>query len=188
MQKKRKKRLDVAGRVDFRRPRKFASGVVKTLEPSWSLRANLPKVTLTWLACAQVLVFPVGLGCQPAAPVATPGAAHFEIPVARQPAATPGASTVAPTAASAPRLAPALPEKLPARFARQQACAQGPCSLDGWLPDPTYAESPFEAVSAQAAIWVHVLGAGAKLRLPPNAALELVVVCLGGELGVRDTM
>lgn len=100
----------------------------------------------------------------------------------------PGTPHVGEAAASAPQPAPALPETLPARFARQQVCALGNCALAGWLPDPSYAESPLEAVSAQAAIWVHVLAAGAKLTLPANTALELVIVCLGGELGVRDTM
>lgn len=142
---------------------------------------------VTGLACAQLIGICVAAGCQPRAPAATPGARHFEIPVAGQPELNPAGAAVV-RAATSERPAPGLPEQLPAAFIRQQVCAEGNCSLAGWLPDPSYAESPFEEVAAQAAIWVHVFGAGAKLTLPPNAALELVVVCLGGELGVRDTL
>src|SRR5262245_39325030 len=90
MRKNRKKRPDVALRVDFRRPRTFASGVVRTLLPSWSRRANLPPAPVGWLACAPALVVTAALGCQPSKPVATAGAAHFEIPFSHEPERGPG--------------------------------------------------------------------------------------------------
>lgn len=186
MQKKRKKQLDVAARVDFRRARKFACGVVRILESSRSFPANLPWVAPGWRAYAQALGISACTGCQPAPPLTPPAAAHFEIPVAGQ-AAEGTEMVAAPATALLPRApAPSLPEKLPAAFARQQSCEHGKCVLARWLPDPSYAESPFEEVSAQAAIWVHTLGRGAQLTVPPNAALELVVVCLSGELEARD--
>ncbi|HEU5077414.1 MAG TPA: hypothetical protein VFU02_24650, partial [Polyangiaceae bacterium] len=186
MQKKRKKQLDVAARVDFRRARKFACGVVRILEPSLSFPANPSSVARSWYAYARVLGVSVALGCQPAPPLAAPAAGHFEIPVAGQEAQRTETAAVPETAALPRTPVPIFPEKLPAAFARQQSCEQDNCLLASWLPDPSYAESPFEEVPAQAAIWVHTLGRGAKLTLPTNAALELVVVCLSGELEARD--
>ena len=197
MQKNRKKQQDVAGRVDFRRARTFASGVVRTLLSSWSCRANLPPAPVTRhaalgcggaLGLGGALAFVGAVGCQPAAPAATPAAAHFEIPVAREPEPHRAGASLAPAGANAALAAPGLPQDLPAEFARQEVCVEGTCSLAHWLPDPSYAESPFEGIPAQAAIWVHLLKAHTKLALPPNAALELVVVCLAGELKVHDTM
>jgi len=187
MRKNRKKRPDVAGRVDFRRPRTFASGVVRTLLPSWSRRANLPPALVGRRACAHVLVVAAALGCQPSAPVTTPGARHLEIPFSHEPELAGGAPSNDGAASATPARV-ALPSQLPSTFARQQTCEREHCSLVGWLPDPSYAESPFEGVPAQAAIWVHVLRAPAKLSLPPSAVLELAVVCLSGEIGVNDRL
>src|SRR6186713_996545 len=112
MRKNRKKRQEVAGRVDFRRPRTFASGAVRILQPSWSRRTNLPPAPVRWLACAHALAVTAALGCQPAGPVATPGAAHFEIPFSHEP--LPGTSSTAASdgAASAAPARAILPEKL----------------------------------------------------------------------------
>ncbi len=159
---------------------------MRIIEPVRSLHARLPPLAVTGLACAELLGLSLGTSCRPEAPAVTTGARRFELPVAGQPEAdTPATARVAATRAPA---AAGLPQKLPNEFARQQACAQQNCSLTGWLPDPSYAESPFEELAVPAAIWVHVLAERAKLTLPPNAALELVVVCLHGELGVRDTL
>jgi len=141
-----------------------------------------------WLACAHALVAASAIGCQPSGPAATPGAAHFEIPFSHEPELGTSSTPESDAAASATPTRAALPPKLPKAFTRQQTCERENCSLTGWLPDPSYAESPFEGVPAQAAIWVHVLRAPAKLNLPANTALELAVVCLSGEIAVKDTI
>lgn len=188
MRKNRKKRPDVALPVDFRRPRTFASGVVRTLLPSWSRRASLPPAPVGWLGCAPALVVAAALGCQPSKPVATGGAAHFEIPFSHEPGPETGSTPANAGTPSVTSTRAALPQTLPSAFVRQQICDRENCSLVGWLPDPSYAESPFEGVPTPAAIWVHVLRAPAKLSVPPSAALELVVVCLSGEIAVKDTL
>lgn len=153
---------------------------MRTFEPPRSLSACLPLIGLGVL-----------VGCQaPPPPATATSAPRFEIPVAgRFEPHTEGNGTKAQATSSAPEpAAPGLPERLPIAFTRQQLCEQGTCSLSGWLPDPSYADSPLEEIAAQAAIWVHVFGEQAKVTLPPNAALELLVVGLGGRLGVRDTL
>ena len=197
----RKKPLDVAGRVDFRARGKFASNVVTSPIPSHSTpgargaaRASLSKRLLARLfACGPSVVALTGLGCQATPPVAEPQAPRFEIPVAHEPGPSTTAPSTTPSLSSTDPNAnttaspPALPRELPAAFARKQTCREGSCSLLRWLPEPGYALSPFEEVSAQAAIWVHGIQGGAKLSIPANDALEFVVVGLRGELRVHDT-
>ena len=204
MQKIRKKPLDVVRRVDFRARGKFASNVVTSPIPSHSspgadgagrasVSAGLPKQpSMRLFAHGRLLVALMGLGCQPTASIAQPGATRFEIPVPHESApTTTGASPQGPGAkgpgTNTATPAPGLPRELPRAFARQQTCAQGSCSLLRWLPEASYALSPLEEVSAQAAIWVHDIQSGAKLSVPANDALEFVVVGLRGELRVHDT-
>src|SRR5690606_7239482 len=154
-------------RVDSPLPRKFAPGVVRTLEAPRPLRAGLPLIGLALI-----------VGCPAPPPPATATTApRTETPVAGcfEPH-TEGNGTKAQATSSAPEpAAPGWPERLPIAFTRHQLCEQGTCSLSGWLPDPSYADSPLEEIAAQAAIWVHVFGEQAKVTLPPNAALELLV-------------
>jgi mannose-6-phosphate isomerase-like protein (cupin superfamily) len=199
MQKNRKKPLDVAGRVDFRARGKFASNVVTSPIPPHSApgadsaagAGRSERLATRLFAHGQSLVAVVVLGCQPAPPLAKPEATRFEIPVAHEPEPSATEPGTAPSLSShgpeANATRPALPRALPPAFARNQTCTQGTCSLPRWLPEASYALSPLEEVSAQAAIWVHGIQPQARLSVPANDALELVVVGLGGELRARDT-
>lgn len=80
-----------------------------------------------------------------------------------------------------------MPNSTKVEFARQQRCQSPACTLDHWLPEPSYAFNPYEGVPAQAAVWAHALTRGSKLIVPWHADLELVVVSLDGSLQAVDS-
>ena len=138
----------------------------------------------------QMLLLASASGCQPSERNTASGP-HLQIPVL--PALTPDREVRPEETAEQSSRGPArepppatLPESWAPQFKRQARCDQPLCTLTHWLPDASYALTPYEELPAPAALWVHELAQHSQLRILPHPGLQLLVLPFSGELGFRD--
>jgi quercetin dioxygenase-like cupin family protein len=95
----------------------------------------------------------------------------------------PSESAEQPAAAAKPSVISGdLPDKPPAALSRKASCTDKVCTLETWLPDPTFAKSVDGGKPAPTALWLESIKKGSTVVLPRHDHLDVLAVDLAGQV------